>query len=527
MIDHKLLDQIVAGAALGVIVVDASLKVQLWNEWMVSQTSIKNDVALGQELSEIFPDFEGSRLDKALQSAIKYGSSALLSYKLNPVLFPMNVTDSSSETGMRRMEQVVSISAASDGEGNIFGIIRVQDVSLAVNRERALEGALNVAKAANDMKSEFLATMSHEIRTPLNGVMGMAQVLGGTELNAEQRNYLKVMERSGKSLLELINNILDLSKLEVGMMTLFTEDIALKPLLQDVIALFAQRSRDKKVSLKLELDPAVPSHIHADPARLRQVLLNLIGNALKFTTSGTVKLHVVGAKLNKQPGLKFEVIDTGIGIDEKEMDYLFEKFRQADSSTTRNYEGTGLGLSICQEIVELWAGAITVKSNVGEGSTFSFTMPYSFVDMTELEAAIKAKAAIFKESKEHPLNILVAEDNPVNQLLLESILVKAGHTVTAVSNGIEAIEKVGATDPFDVILMDISMPEMDGVEATAKIRAMKGPVAATPIIALTAHALAGDKENFLSQGMNAYQSKPIVAASLLSKIFSVILNDPA
>ncbi|CUW39729.1 putative Signal transduction histidine kinase [Magnetospirillum sp. XM-1] len=381
--------------------------------------------------------------------------------------------------------------------------------------ERMLIHAKDKAEEMARVKANFLATMSHEIRTPMNGVLGMLHLLTGSPLTPEQKDHLETAQSSARALLAIINDILDFSKLEAGQMKLEAAHFDLGRLMDEMMALMRGAAQDKQLALQSRIGEGVPRHIVGDPTRLRQVLTNLLGNAIKFTENGGVVASVEAEPEDAPTRLRFEVADTGIGIEPAAAPALFAEFVQADSSITRRFGGTGLGLSICKKLVEMMGGEIGFTSIPGEGTTFHFTLP--------LAAATGQSASAADSDDPHlpSLAVLVAEDNPVNQKLTTTLLKRWGQRVTLAHNGAEAIAAL-ARQPFDVVLMDVHMPGIDGLEATRRIRAMSGPVATIPIIAMTADVLDGDASLCLEAGMDDYVSKPVEPARLLAALKSAI-----
>ena len=390
----------------------------------------------------------------------------------------------------------------------------VQDITDCKRIEAELKKAIQTAEAANQAKSEFLANMSHELRTPLNGAMGMLQLLALDELTPEHREYVETALSSCRGLTQLLGDLLDLSRVEAGRLELSNEEFVLADVLASVEEAFGHLARDKDVSLECVVAPGVPQKLEGDPARLRQILFNLVGNALKFTDEGAVAVEVspLAGECEDRCRLLFSVKDTGIGIPDDMVETIFGPFTQVDGAHTRKYQGTGLGLHIVKRLVDLMGGNISVDSELSKGTAVHFTAPFHRADDGRAVPSAKPEDGIGDVA---PKRVLVVEDERTNRLAICRLLQSLGHSVKWVSNGLEALQDL-AKEEYDIIFMDVQMPVMNGIEATTHIREAEslGRKSRLPIIALTAHAMSGDKESFLTAGMTDYLSKPVDLAEL-------------
>lgn len=417
-------------------------------------------------------------------------------------------------------------------------LLALTDINRIKKAEEEILLRQKEAVEANKAKSRFLSNMSHEIRTPISGIIGVVDMLYSEEKDVKRQEDFKMIKESADTLLDIVNDVLDISKIEANKLELSKEVFNVKDVIRKSSYSIHAQVQKKGIELITEIDPEIPEYVEGDPYRLRQIYINLLGNANKFTEGGYIKITVEhGGEITKDGGQKYirlvsKVEDTGIGISPEKQRNIFEAFTQADDSSSKSYSGTGLGLAICKELVEMMNGNITIESTVGKGTTFTFTTQFavpneqriltSKVDgnssdykMTSPEGDVPEENAppldISEESNKEPMNIILAEDNLINRKFLNHFLIKNNFHVTLASNGEEVLQALGE-DTYDLILMDIQMPIMDGVEATKRIREEGNTI---PIVALTANAMKGDRERFMQSGMNDYITKPVKIDSLL------------
>lgn len=399
-----------------------------------------------------------------------------------------------------------------DSKNKLSGrFIVLHDITAFEEAIENLKESREAAEEANKAKSRFLATVSHELRTPLNGIIGMAELVSSANLTEEEKGYLQSLKDSSQSLLDIINEVLDFSKIEAGKMELEKINFNLKNLVDATIKTFLPQANEKDIKLTKKIDGDIPENTVGDPVRLKQVLVNLIGNALKFTEKGRIEVRVEKLKCeDRQVLLQFSVTDTGIGIPANKIENLFKSFQQLDSSTTRKYGGTGLGLAIVKDLIAMMGGCIEVESKWGEGSRFFFTIPLQVEDSLLSDGTTVPGSDFMNKD----ITILLAEDNKVNQMFMVKLLEKKNFEVDVAENGQIALEKLGQKF-YDLILMDIQMPEMDGYEATLAIRKNEEHTGMhIPIIALTANATEEDKNRCFQAGMDDFITKPVKSEKL-------------
>jgi PAS domain S-box-containing protein len=423
-----------------------------------------------------------------------------------------------------------------DSSGRTIGIGGVAtDISERVIQEQQLIAARDEAQTARSMQELFLANMSHEIRTPMNGIQGMTDLLLETPLTGQQREFAGVIKRSVNNLLVIVNDVLDFSKIKAGKLAIEKIEFRLKDVLDNIFAMFEHRMKQHGLGWQVDIDPAIPGVLRGDPYRLNQVLINLVGNALKFTETGRIRVGVrlqedatvMADRQDRAVGrviLAFSVSDTGIGIPESSLPHIFDHFSQAGLDISRRYGGTGLGLAICQQLLQLQGGDITVTSAEGKGTTFDFQLPYEYEELHPAAAPVPTVLADYSSCLAGR-RFLVAEDNEVNQQLVDHVLKRGGGEVQLTGNGEEALEHLRQGKQYDLIIMDLQMPVMDGYAATRAIRGELGMD--TPIIAMTATALVGERLRCFEVGMNDYMTKPFEFAELYKRILSLLEGAPA
>ena len=551
---------------IGACFLGPNLEVLSWNRTLVDWTGISKAEALRMKLCDRFPNLLSPRYYSRLMQVFRDGTTAVYSAALHKHFIPcpaghgwtkqlmvqqthVRLFSSTPPCALATIQDVTSqyvqLNELRQERSQLVSIKHklehtLDELQFEIAERRSIEVALRKAKeaaeAANRAKSEFLANMSHEIRTPMTSILGYTDLLLSSDahaLSAAQREeFLHTIQRNGRHLLEIVNDILDLSKIESGRFDL--EYVACSPrqLLREIKSLMQVRADEKRLTLLAQFETEVPETIPTDSTRLRQILINLVGNAIKFTETGSVRLLCRYLDSETIPHVEFEVVDTGIGMSEKQVSQLFQPFCQADSSTTRRFGGTGLGLVICRRLSQMMGGDICIDSQPGRGTQVRVSLPIDRCCIPRTRQAkgitqspeTSAGTATSPRSLEG-VQVLLAEDGKDNQRLIGLVLRKAGAEVTIVENGVQAVEQVlraGTPDlerstipTFDVILMDMQMPELDGYEATRRLRQANCD---WPIIALTAHAMAADREKCLAAGCTDYTTKPIDRETLIGLV---------
>lgn len=497
---------IVHGAGHAIVAVDHDGKIETFNPAAERTFGWSSAEVLGRPLSILIPphhiashqQYFGPRSQRA--DTIQGKPRHVAAVRKGGAVFPAAITVTRTELPQ-----------------GLLHIAFVRDDTVALQAERELVAAREAAQVASQAKSSFLAKMSHEIRTPMNGVVGMADLLQGTALSTTQQEYVDTIAKSGASLLRLINDILDISRIEAGHFDVHTEDFSPRQLVRDVAGMLRGHAHQKALKLKTELPKRLPDQVHGDQGRIRQVLVNLVGNGLKFTRSGSVTIGV-RHRGSTASSLTYWVQDTGIGMDPATVDTLFEPFAQADGSMHSPYGGTGLGLAICRQVIEQLGGTISVQTAVGQGSRFEVNVPFSTATQSADASSSDVAAEVNLEAR-----VLLAEDNAVNQLVATRMLEHLGFEVDLAVNGREAVNMAQCED-YDLVLMDCQMPQLDGLGATRELRKLGFEL---PIIALTAHAMKGDEARCHAAGMNEVLTKPVVLKDLAVALDRHLSTDSA
>jgi PAS domain S-box-containing protein len=498
----------------GCCVIDRDLTVIYWNQILTRWTGLAYHQVVGRPLIELMPHLAQNRYRIRIEDAVRNGTPAVFSAALTPMFFI-------TAPGQRVVQHTtVHRLAATDGP---FGLITASDITEQFTRaeryreqKQELARLRDEAQAATRAKSSFLAIMSHEIRTPMNGILGLADLLLDAPLSPPQRQQVQALRGCADGLLGLLNDLLDWSKIEAGRMHLEHIVYAPREVVDEVSQILRLRADQQGNRLQTEIAARVPQRLVGDPLRVRQILFNLIGNAVKFTQDGTIRISM-DAPVDR---LLITVSDTGIGMDEATCQQLFQAFAQADTSTARRYGGTGLGLAITRQLVQLMEGRISVASRPGHGSTFTVDLPLAAAALAEAAPVMVAAEAQLVDLQ--GLRVLVAEDNQVNQLVARTLLTRLNCEVVVVGDGQAAVE-AWRTGDFAVVLMDLSMPVLDGLAATAALRAAELATgrARVRVIALTANTADEERDRCLAAGMDGFLTKPMVRADLLQHLQAI------
>jgi len=534
--NKKFLDLILSNAAEGILGIDTQGKITFANKTTLSMLGYKKEEIIELNLCKLIylvhntSDKDFSCKDSNLKICLpikegimarseeeffkrKDGSYFPASYTSTPIIDEKQEITGAVVTFENITQRKKILKELDDHRQNLEKRVeeKTHDLQEAIEK---IEEAKNEAVKANQAKSAFLANMSHEIRTPMNAIVGMSNLMLDTRLNSEQREWAEAVKTSGDMLLNIINDIIDLSKIEAGKLTLEEISFDLPKTLEEITRIYLYQAQDKGIDIVTKIDPKLPQYVVGDPVRIKQIFTNLISNALKFTNSGNITIRLSKGKISKNIiNINCSVEDTGIGIEKEKQQKIFEKFSQAEESTTRKYGGTGLGLTIVSELIERMNGKLVLKSKPGKGSRFSFTVALKKSDQKEQHTDNSSPLTNSQGKKtytQYPMrSALAVDDMRINIMLLQKVLGKFGVDVDIASNGKEAFKKA-KEKKFDIVFMDCQMPEMDGFEATTAIRKheKENDTDAVKIVALTADAMTGDREKCLSLGMNDYINKP-------------------
>jgi len=553
---NRVLERIVRGGSLQELLSEIAIDVEAANPGMICSILLVDEAGtkLRHGAAPSLPEFYNSAVD-GLEIGPGVGSCGTAAYTGSRCVVE-DVTKHPNWAPFRELAKQAGVRACwsepiKSSKGEVFGTFAMyyrrpqlpsqsdQEfiassahlAALAIGRtryEKKMQEERDRAERANKAKSDFLAMMSHEIRTPMNGILGMANLMLEGDMPLVQRNQVETIRQSGKILLAVLNDILDLSRMEAGHFAINSETFDIRRSIRQTIGLWESACVEKELGLNTSIGPEVPTLVKGDPIRIEQVLSNLLNNAIKFTDTGEVGLSVYSTQAEGAlTRLRVEIRDTGIGISLADRQQIFEPFTQADGSSTRRFGGSGLGLSICQRLVDAMGGEIGVESVVGKGCLFWFELPLMLANVDTVPSGLRQieRPTPIAASSGRVIKLLVAEDNELNQALLMAFLARAGYDITFVDDGRKAVEAVRASN-FDLVLMDIHMPGMDGIEACRQIRELDTSNANLPIIAVTANAMPGDRERYLGLGMNDYVSKPIDTVQLQS-IISRHLSSPS
>ncbi|MBF0132623.1 MAG: response regulator [Magnetococcales bacterium] len=530
-LDNHFLAKILEISIVGVVVLAPNHTIVFWNEWMQKSSGLPSEEVLGRALFDVFGELAHTRIHQAIDNAFRSGLPTILSHRLTPISFPL-LTASEKTEGGSKMDQMIHIKAVRNDQGVRHCCIMIQDITNTVSREhllrnqsRELQAARDVAQNANRAKSDFLANMSHEIRTPMNAIIGMSHLALKTNLDKRQRDYVSKVYNAAHSLLGIVNDILDFSKIEAGKLTIESIPFNLDNVLLDVANIVSLKAEEKGLEISFHVDTGVPLQLIGDPLRLRQILINLTNNAIKFTEKGNIVLsiHIMSSE-DYRVELHFRVQDTGVGLTEEQMGRLFEAFSQADSSTTRKFGGTGLGLTICKRLVEMMGGKLWVVSTPGQGSTFQFTTLLARKDTSRRRFRLPSKDFV-------GLPVLVADDNPVAREVLQKLLESFSFKVTAVASGEEALyelERASGTGkvPFEMVFLDWKMEKLDGARTAREIKKLSLLTKQPKIVLITAYSRESITLATSQSPIDVFLTKPVNLSIMFETVLTALGHKP-